>query len=155
MGSTQSQPDSITVSGNPTPIAPKHPRFSNKVDREASFRHWSPAMSIKPKDLAEAGFFYLGRDDSVECYHCGVALRKWNPEERPWEEHAKWRPDCAFLQLMKGQEFVDQVEHRRWLSSIARESRRHRNLRRETTPEDVTVFLVLPGSSRSRLPTDE
>ena len=69
-----------------------------------------------------------------------MALRKWNPKESPWEEHAKWRPDCAFLQLVKGQEFVDQIQYR-W-------SKKGRNMRGETPPEDpVTVLLVLPRSS--------
>ena len=82
---------------------------------------------------------FLGRDDVVQCYHCGVALRMWNPEERPWEEHAKWRPDCAFLQLVKGKKFVDQIQQR-W-------GKRKRKMMEESKPEElntenVTLFLL-------------
>ena len=43
-----------------TIIAPKHPRFSHEVDRQASFHHWLPTIPVKPQDLAQAGFYYLG-----------------------------------------------------------------------------------------------
>ena len=49
----------------------------------------------------------------VQCYHCGISLRDWNPEERPWEEHAKWSPDCAYLLLKKGGNFVEEVQ-KKW-----------------------------------------
>ena len=71
-------------------------------------------------------------------------MKKWNPKERPWEEHAKWRPDCAFLQLMKGEEFVDKVHQRG--------SKKGRNMTVDITLEEpikekVNVFLVTPDSS--------
>ena len=39
---------------------PKHAQFANEDTRLLTFRDWPQAMPQKPKDLAEAGFFYLG-----------------------------------------------------------------------------------------------
>lgn len=36
-------------------------------------------------------------------------MKRWEPEDDPWKEHAAWFPHCAFLLLAKGQEFVREV----------------------------------------------
>ena len=43
-----------------TPLGPKHAHMAHEETRLMTFRDWPPAMPQKPKDLAEAGFFYLG-----------------------------------------------------------------------------------------------
>ena len=68
----------------------------------------------------------------VQCYHCGISLKSWNPEERPWEEHAKWNPDCAFLQLMKGKKFVEEIQQK-W---------KRRILIEETTAEEMRMPVI-------------
>ncbi len=50
---------------------PRHSRFRAFQTRLNSFRDWPNAMPQKPKDLAEAGFFYLGnRSDNkmIDCF---------------------------------------------------------------------------------------
>lgn len=47
-----------------------------------------------------------GTNDHVNCFHCGSGLRNWEPEDDPWLEHARWFPQCRFLLLMKGEQFV-------------------------------------------------
>ena len=38
----------------------KHPQFASTETRLLTFRDWPYAMPQRPKELAEAGFFYLG-----------------------------------------------------------------------------------------------
>jgi len=40
---------------------PVHSKFSTVESRIRSFREWPPALRQQPKDLAEAGFFYIGQ----------------------------------------------------------------------------------------------
>ena len=55
--------------------------------------------------------FTVGLSDHVRCFHCGNGLRNWEMEDKPWEEHARWYPDCNFVLLSKGQEFIDKVSY--------------------------------------------
>jgi len=49
--------------------------------------------------MAQAGFFYSGRDDMVTCFECGVRLQGWDSDEdNPWEKHNK---GCLFGSLGK------------------------------------------------------
>ena len=42
---------------------------------------------------------FLGPDDLVRCYYCGLELRKWERADEPWHEHKRYRPDCAHTRL--------------------------------------------------------
>lgn len=46
----------------------------------------------------------------MQCYYCGAGLKKWDAQDSPWEEHAKWFPNCGHLLLIKGKEYVDKVQ---------------------------------------------
>lgn len=46
----------------------------------------------------------------MRCFHCSGGLRSWQHEDDPWEEHAKWFPKCPFLELVKGEAYVQQVQ---------------------------------------------
>ena len=50
-----------------------------------------------------------GYADCVRCFFCGIGLKSWEPGDVPAEVHARWRPTCEYLRLVKGDEFVDQV----------------------------------------------
>uniref|UniRef100_A0A3P9J2W1 E3 ubiquitin-protein ligase XIAP n=1 Tax=Oryzias latipes TaxID=8090 RepID=A0A3P9J2W1_ORYLA len=60
--------------------------------------------------LAKAGFYSKGVGDGVICFRCGGGLKDWDPEDNPWEEHAKYYPGCSFLLSEKGQEFVNTIQ---------------------------------------------
>ncbi|KAI5620628.1 E3 ubiquitin-protein ligase XIAP, partial [Silurus asotus] len=70
------------------------------------------AHPISHERLARAGFFSTGLQDSVICFKCGGRLKNWQPDEDPWEEHAKHYPGCSFLLTEKGQEFINSVQLR-------------------------------------------
>ncbi|XP_048088217.1 E3 ubiquitin-protein ligase XIAP isoform X2 [Alosa alosa] len=60
--------------------------------------------------LARAGFYSSGASDRVTCFRCGGGLKNWQPEEDPWEQHAKYYPGCSFLLSEKGHEFVNSIQ---------------------------------------------
>lgn len=95
--------------GLPQHSGPKRKDFISQRDREDSFAQWPEMVKQKPKELAEAGFFYCGLSDHVRCFHCGNGLRNWEKDDDPWEEHARWYPECNYVLVKKGQEFIDKV----------------------------------------------
>ncbi|XP_053241671.1 baculoviral IAP repeat-containing protein 2 isoform X3 [Podarcis raffonei] len=82
------------------------------VMRLNTFKSWPAAVPVQPPRLADAGFYYVGRNDDVKCFCCDGGLRCWESGDDPWVEHAKWFPRCEYLQHMKGQEFVQQIQVR-------------------------------------------
>lgn len=79
-------------------------------ERLESFR--DRVHPINPERLARAGFSSVGDRDCVVCFKCGGRLKNWQPDEDPWEEHAKHYPGCSFLLAEKGQEFINSVQLR-------------------------------------------
>ncbi|KAJ0050048.1 hypothetical protein NL108_011867 [Boleophthalmus pectinirostris] len=65
---------------------------------------------ISHERLAQAGLYSTGTGDDVMCFSCKGGLRGWQPEEDPWEEHAKHFPGCRFLLTEKGQEFINSIQ---------------------------------------------
>ncbi len=51
----------------------------------------------------------VGTNDHVNCFHCGSGLRNWEPEDDPWLEHARWFPQCRFVMLMKGEQYIKEA----------------------------------------------
>lgn len=118
---------------------PSHPNYAVYENRLLSFTEWPKSMKQKPKDLAEAGFFYTGKHsnlrsgmsynfrsgmrykcrcfcsgtgDKTLCFHCGGGLKNWEEDDDPWEQHALWFSKCNFLILKKSPEFVRKVCNR-------------------------------------------
>jgi hypothetical protein len=92
---------------------PKFPAYVEVMTRIRSFKDWPPNVKQNPRDLALAGFLYAGYSDHTRCFHCGIELSDWRPEDKPWVVHARWFPSCAFLRNMKGDRFiaVAQIQH--------------------------------------------
>ena len=47
----------------------------------------------------------------MKCFHCDVLLYEWEPEDDPFVEHARWVPKCQYIQLIKGGDFVCDVQN--------------------------------------------
>lgn len=84
----------------------KHPEYCNYRKRLATFDTWPSTKTQTPTELAEAGFYHVGREDHVLCFYCGVALRNWEDNDIPWEAHAKWMPECFYVLSIKGHDYV-------------------------------------------------
>nr|XP_021195650.2 baculoviral IAP repeat-containing protein 3 isoform X2 [Helicoverpa armigera]XP_021195651.2 baculoviral IAP repeat-containing protein 3 isoform X2 [Helicoverpa armigera] len=93
----------------PRMAGPVHPRFASEAARLRSFKDWPRCMRQKPEELAEAGFFYTGQGDKTKCFYCDGGLKDWENDDVPWEQHARWFDRCAYVQLVKGREYVQKV----------------------------------------------
>ena len=104
--------------------------------RENSFAKWPEKVKQTPKTLSEAGFFYCKLSDYVRCFHCGNGLCNWEKDADPWQEHAKWYPECDYVIEKKGQEYIDRVK-RKCIQSTDIPSRRF------ITEEDLDTLMEL------------
>jgi len=89
--------------------APRYATYATRDARLKSFTHWPSHLKQTPRMMAEAGFFYLGVNDHVKCFHCDGGLRNWEPNDDPWMEHAQWFPRCGYLILVKGDQYIKDV----------------------------------------------
>ncbi|XP_068617288.1 death-associated inhibitor of apoptosis 1-like isoform X2 [Battus philenor] len=97
---------------NSTPVrmpGPVHPRYASEAARLRTFKDWPRCMRQKPEELAEAGFFYTGQGDKTKCFYCDGGLKDWENDDVPWEQHARWFDRCAYVQLVKGRDYVQKV----------------------------------------------
>lgn len=90
--------------------APKKERYSSLDARLRSFTNWPRGSIQSPETLATAGFYYQNTDDQVLCFQCNGGLRSWQREDDAWFEHARWFPKCEFVQLVKGPQYIAQVQ---------------------------------------------
>nr|CAD7426842.1 unnamed protein product [Timema monikensis] len=88
---------------------PVCPQYASIGARFKSFDGWPLSLKQRPGKLSEAGFYYTGKGDQTVCFHCGGGLKDWEDEDDPWMEHALWFSKCAYVLLVKGRQFVEQV----------------------------------------------
>uniref|UniRef100_T1HCP5 RING-type domain-containing protein n=1 Tax=Rhodnius prolixus TaxID=13249 RepID=T1HCP5_RHOPR len=68
-------------------------------ERLKTFDQW-PVEFMPRHKMAEAGFYYLKKDDIVRCVFCGVEIGKWVPGDDPMVDHMKWSPQCRFVRKL-------------------------------------------------------
>jgi len=85
---------------------PANTKYSTIEARLRTFRDWPPALKQEPRQLADAGFYYIGLSDQTKCFYCEGGLRNWQPDDDPWTEHARWFTKCGYVRLIKGDEFI-------------------------------------------------
>ena len=98
--------------------SPKNVHMEKFHNRLHSFlRGWKSRAS--PTILASAGMFFVGEGDRTACWYCNCPLENWLPDDSPWVEHAKWFPNCDFLLLHKGFDFLVSHVRNRFSASAA------------------------------------
>ncbi|NXQ14083.1 BIR7B protein, partial [Peucedramus taeniatus] len=65
--------------------------------RLRTFQQWPRTAPVSARDLVEAGFFYVGPGDEVQCFCCGGVLKDWRPGDCPVIEHLNFFPFCQYL----------------------------------------------------------
>jgi len=95
---------------------PKHPEYALESTRLDTFKNWPIDIAQKPLQLAECGFYYLGRLDLVRCFFCGGELWNWEPSEVPWVEHARYFQSCGFWRQEKDLPYIQELCFR-WLKN--------------------------------------
>ncbi|XP_076230544.1 death-associated inhibitor of apoptosis 2 [Nomia melanderi] len=99
---------SLTELGIQTHAGPKQPDHATYEGRLSTFSGWPEKLKQTPEILASAGFYYTGLGDQVRCFHCDGGLRDWEVTDDVWTEHARWFPKCEFVNLIRGQKFIQQ-----------------------------------------------
>ena len=65
--------------------------------RLQTYNGWQ-SQSVRPEDLAAAGFIYQGKEDEVICVCCRQKLKDWEPGDSPMEIHRKLKKNCRLAQ---------------------------------------------------------
>uniref|UniRef100_A0A3P8X072 E3 ubiquitin-protein ligase XIAP n=1 Tax=Cynoglossus semilaevis TaxID=244447 RepID=A0A3P8X072_CYNSE len=76
---------------------PMAPHMRNEEARLQTFSSWPSNSPVRPQDLAEAGFYYTGVNDAVQCFCCAGMLSGWEPGDTAWGEHARHYNFCFFI----------------------------------------------------------
>ena len=79
-----------------------HPQYAPYSVRITTFENWPRALPIKAHDLCQAGLFYTGRSDTVQCFYCSGKLHNWGIPDNPAIEHARHYPDCLLTKIFQG-----------------------------------------------------
>lgn len=90
----------------------KPPRFRDYADyreRLSSFEFWPIQIKQTPEQMAEAGFFYKGSDDLVQCFQCSLKVRRWEEGDDVYAEHARIFPLCPYIREKRGDSFIAQT----------------------------------------------
>ncbi|XP_055356815.1 putative inhibitor of apoptosis [Paramacrobiotus metropolitanus] len=95
----------------------RFPTMMEYKARFSTFSEWPESKAQHPRVMAQAGFFYTGTSDLVQCFHCGRELERWVTEDGAWEEHARASPMCPFVIAQKGEHFVYEVQNRQAMES--------------------------------------
>ncbi|XP_069125175.1 uncharacterized protein [Argopecten irradians] len=73
------------------------PSMTNEFTRLSTFSNFPIDTPVRSLKLAEAGFFYTGQYDIVECFNCHVQHRDWKRCDIPFKVHKRISPSCDFV----------------------------------------------------------
>ena len=77
-----------------------YPMYIFYKDRLETFPTWPTQIKPNKHELAEAGFFYSGCNDTVVCFSCGLQLCQWKSSDTALKEHSWWSCECVFLNMI-------------------------------------------------------
>lgn len=92
-----------------------HADFALVSRRRATFEKLSESIQsqLPPIDsFVDAGFFYAGEETIVRCFYCNGALRRWQPNDEPKIEHARWFPHCAYIRQFIGENLYQAIQRK-------------------------------------------
>ncbi|XP_041376883.1 putative inhibitor of apoptosis [Gigantopelta aegis] len=76
-----------------------------------TFGRWPLQMSHIPRELAKAGFFYMGDNDAVVCYCRGLRTYKWQKMDDPKKEKKEDKPPAPKVVMVSPtQQVVEQAK---------------------------------------------
>ncbi|XP_060556285.1 baculoviral IAP repeat-containing protein 2-like [Ruditapes philippinarum] len=108
--SQQAGNTATTAGSESTAARVRNPQFKEMPARLSSFDKWPTTAQQSPQRLADAGLFYTGMNDLCRCFTCDGGLQRWDADDDPWIEHARWFPQCQYVRQIKGQEYINMVQ---------------------------------------------
>lgn len=97
----------LNTESNDEPFLAVYDSMQSRID---SFKNWPSYLMLNPNRMAEAGFYYTGKDDVVKCYFCNGGICNWEPIEDPLYEHIRWYPRCLFIQKKVSPSIIAQIQ---------------------------------------------
>ncbi|CAF0904654.1 unnamed protein product [Didymodactylos carnosus] len=91
------------------PEYPTYESFESRIKTYTSGWIYPGGTRLSKELMASAGFFYLGKETCVACYYCGNKLKKFEPRDDPFEEHACFFPFCDYIQQQRGIHFIRRI----------------------------------------------
>jgi len=69
--------------------------FRDEIERRKTFEGlWRDECPVSPETLVQAGFYYCGPGDTVQCAWCYNKLMGWEEDDDPLTEHKRHFPAC-------------------------------------------------------------
>ncbi|KAH9490915.1 hypothetical protein Btru_039784 [Bulinus truncatus] len=127
-----------------------YPQFASSAARRSTFVGWNPDHPQRPDDLVAGGFFYAGYADCVRCFYCGLGLKYWRPTDLPTYQHARFRPNCVYNRMYKGQEYIDKVQQdlrEEQAQAVPNETNADNQVATEYAPEPSVPDVTQPPPS--------
>lgn len=87
------------ASGTPTLEMNDVASFNNRLrtfDKKWKLKY------LTPEKMADAGFYYMGQQDLVQCVSCSLQFHHWKSGDNALEVHKKKSPQCQFLKGYTG-----------------------------------------------------
>ncbi|KAF6029130.1 IAP1 [Bugula neritina] len=84
-------------------------RYAPAASRLKTYAKWPAHCPITAQRMCEAGFILQDLKTRSAASFVREGIKQWRENDDPWEEHARWFPDCAFLIQQKGQGYVEEV----------------------------------------------
>ena len=98
----------------PVPVVHRNRPDFHLLKKESArlsiYHDWPTTAKVVPPPLVKEGFFYLGRQDRVQCAFCKEHLRNWAADDIPEVEHRKHFPNCPFVQCIDCGNVTDMAE---------------------------------------------
>ena len=84
--------------------------------RFKTFKLWPKCLQHLLQELCSAGFYYSNVGDIVKCYKCGGQISEWDLNDDPWQEHARFYPDCLHVINVKSSKLIkNALELNKWV----------------------------------------
>ncbi|CAF4274227.1 unnamed protein product [Rotaria magnacalcarata] len=90
--------------------SPCNNNYANIPSRQATFTTWKHGPSPSIDDLVNAGFYYSGIKNIVQCFYCNGSLQTLGENDNPLIEHIKWFPHCSYAKQLSGDELYNKVQ---------------------------------------------
>ncbi|XP_036163760.1 baculoviral IAP repeat-containing protein 1 isoform X2 [Myotis myotis] len=123
--------------------------FANEELRLESFKKW-PHASPGGAALAKAGLFYIGIEDTVQCFSCGGCMNNWVESDDPLGDHSKYFPNCLFLQNLKASaEVIPDLQSHDELSELTRILFSKETISETSLEDSAAVSSLVPETAQS------
>jgi hypothetical protein len=91
---------------------PRHPDLITGRVRNQTFidKGWEQSIPVSVNELLEAGFYYTGIMDEIECYYCSLRIRIRDKRDEILKAHELLSPNCYLFKSRKFIKFFNQCE---------------------------------------------